>query len=78
MADIMLVLTVEKLGEDMVGGERADRKRRDELTRGRRHDAAHRSAALAQPADQVERLVGRDAAADDEQDALAGEGRRST
>ncbi len=32
--------------------------------------AAHRSAALAQAADQVERLVGRDAAADDEQDAL--------
>ena len=28
---------------------------------------AHRDAALAQPADQVERLVGRDPAADDEQ-----------
>ena len=36
---------------------------------------AHRGAALAQPADQVERLVGGDAAADDEQDALAGEAR---
>ena len=36
--------------------------------------AAHRGAALAQPADQVERLVGGDAAADDEQDALAGQG----
>ena len=74
MADIMLVLPVEQLGEDMVGGQRADRKRRDELLRRRRHDAAHRSAALAQAADQVERLVGRDAAADDEENALAGKG----
>ena len=31
MADIVLVLAVEKLGEDMVGGQRADRQRRDEF-----------------------------------------------
>jgi hypothetical protein len=58
----------------VVGRKRADRKRRDEFPRGRCHDAANRSAAFAQAADQVERLVSGDAAADDEQDALAGEG----
>ena len=35
---------------------------------------AHRDAALAQPADQVERFVGGDAAADDEQNAFAAGG----
>ena len=73
VADIVLVLPVEKLGEDVVGRQRADRQRRDECLRGLGHDAANRRAPLAQPPDQVERLVGRDAAADDEQDALAGE-----
>ena len=74
MADILLVLAVEQIGEDMVGGQRADRQRRDELLRRLGHHGAHRGAALAQPADQVERLVGGDAAADDQQDALAGKG----
>ena len=40
MADIVLVLPVEKLGEDVIGGKRADRKRRHELARSRRHHAA--------------------------------------
>ena len=40
------------------------------LLRGGRHDRAHRDAALAQPPDQIERLVGRNAAADDQQHAL--------
>jgi hypothetical protein len=39
----------------------------------RRHDAAHAERRARAAADQVEALVGRDAAADDEQDALAGE-----
>ena len=63
------LLRVEQVGERMLAGERADRQRRDELLRRLRQDHAHRGAALAQPADQVERFVGRDAAADDEQDA---------
>ena len=74
MADILLVLAVEQVGEDVVGGQRADRQRRDEVLRGLGHDGADGGAALAQPADQVERLVGGDAAADDQEDALAGEG----
>ena len=73
MADIVLVIAVEQFGEDMVGRQRADRQRGDEFLRGCRHHHAHRRTALAQPADQVERLVGGNAAADDEQDALAGE-----
>ena len=74
MADILLVLAVEQIGEDMVGGQRADRQRRDETLRGLGHDGAHRGAALAQPADQVERFVGGDAAADDQENALVGKG----
>ena len=68
------LLRVEQIGIRMLAGERADRQRRDEFLRRLRHHHAHRDAALAQAADQVERFVGGDAAADDEQDAL---GRRS-
>ena len=74
MSDIMLVLAIEEVGENTVGRQRADRQRRDELLRRRRHDGAHRRAPFPQPADKVERLIGGDAAADDEQDALAGKG----
>ena len=40
------------------------------------HHSPHIGAAFAQTPDQVERLVGRDAAADEEQDPPAGEDRR--
>ena len=59
--------------------ERAGGERRDEFLRRLGQDAAHRRAALLQPADQVERLVGGDAAADDEQYSVCnrhGRGRR--
>ena len=69
MADIELALRVEQVGEDVLAGERADRQRRDEFCAASVMTHAHRDAALAQPADQVERFVGGDAAADDEQDA---------
>ena len=49
------------------------RERRDELLRGARHYRAHLRAALLQAANQVEALVGSDAAADDEQDAFVRE-----
>ena len=62
---------IEQVGEGALAGERAGRERRDEMLRRRREDAAHARAALLQPADQVERFVGGDAAADDEQDALS-------
>ena len=67
VADLALVVEVEQLGEHALVAERADRQRRDELLRRPGHDRAHGNAALAQPADQVEALVGGDAAADDQQ-----------
>ena len=70
VTDIVLVLAVEELGEHLPAGDRADRERRHEFLRRPGHHRAHRRAALAQPPDQVERLVGGDAAGDDEEDAF--------
>ena len=75
MADLGLVVAVEQIGMRALAGERGGGERRDELLRALGQDAAHAGAALAQAADQVERLVGGDAAADDEKDALAREHR---
>ena len=69
--DVEFAVLVEQLDERLFPRDRADRHRRDEFLRGARHHHAHRDAALAQAADQVERLVGRDAARDDEQHASA-------
>ena len=69
MADLGLVLAVEQVGVGARPGERGGRERRHELLRARGQDAAHAGAALAQPPDEIERLVGGDAAADDEEDA---------
>jgi hypothetical protein len=72
VADILLVLTREQIGVDVTARERADGQRGDEFLRACRHDGPDLGAALAQPADEVERLVGGDAAGDDQQDAFAG------
>jgi hypothetical protein len=71
VADVVLVIAVEQFGEHMIGRKRADRQGGDEFPRGGSHDHAHRGVALAQPADEIQRLVGGDAAADDEQDGSA-------
>ena len=68
MADVELGCRIEQIGVGAFARERADRHGRDELLCGAGHHDAHRKAALAQPADQVERLVGGDAARDDEKD----------
>ena len=62
-------LWIEQIG---VGArqQRAGRERRDEMRRRRREDAAHARAAILQTPDQVERFVGGNAAADDEEDAF--------
>ncbi len=69
VADLALVVEVEQLGEDALVGQRAHRQRRDELLRRPGHDRAHADARLAQAADQLQALVGGDAAADDQHDA---------
>ena len=69
MADVELALRIEQIGEGALAAQRAGGERRDEMLRGGREDAAHLCAAILQAADQVERFVGGNAAADDEQNA---------
>src|SRR5690606_11284392 len=57
---------VEKLGENPLARECASGQRGDELLRALGHDHASRRPALAQPPDQIQALVGCNAAADDE------------
>ena len=60
----------ERVGVDRLPGQGLDRERRDEFGAGTGQDAAHVRAVLPQPPDQVEALVGGDAARDHKQDAL--------
>ncbi len=71
MPDLGLVLQVEQIGEGFFLGEHRERKRRDEFGAGACQDRAHRRAPLLQAAHELEALIGGDAAADDQQDALA-------
>jgi hypothetical protein len=71
MADIGLVLTVEEIRMRALPRKRGRGERRDECLSAGRQDTADGGAALAQAADEVERLVGRDAAPDHEKDAFA-------
>jgi hypothetical protein len=68
MPGIELALGIEQVGVAALVCERS-RSAGDELLRGAGHDAADMDAAILQAADQVERLIGRDAAADDQGDA---------
>ena len=70
MADLALVVEVEQLGEHAVACQRADGERRNEFLRGLGHHGTHGDTALAQAADQIQALVGGNATADDEDDAL--------
>ena len=69
VAHLALVGQRPEIGIDLVLAQRGDRERRHEMLRRRSHDAAHRRAALAQPADQLEALIGGDAAGDDQENA---------
>ncbi len=71
VADVELGLRVEEIGVGMLPGDGAGGQRRDEGLGGRGHHHAHRAAALAQAADEVERLIRGDASPDDEEDAPA-------
>ena len=69
VADLALVVEVEQVNEHALIGQRADGERRHEAGCSRGHDHADMVAALAQAADEVEALVGGDAAADNQEDA---------
>ena len=69
MADIEFALCIEQIRVDAFPGQRAGGQRGHEMLRGLREHAAHAQAAILQTADEIERLIGRDAAADDEKDA---------
>ena len=77
MADVELAVRIEQIGENALAAQRGGGKRRDEMLRGGGEDAAHLHAAVLQAADQIERFIGGDAAADDEQDAVAVRFRRA-
>ena len=68
MADVEFALRIEQVGIGAFAGKRGDGKRRDEVLRGRSEDTARLRAAVLQPADQIERLIGGNAAADDQKD----------
>ena len=70
VADLALVVEVEEVGEHAIVGQRADRKRRHEILGRSRQHGAHRDIALAEPPDEVEALVGGNAAADNEKNSL--------
>ena len=63
----------EQVGVDLALAQRLQRQRRDELRARVGQHAGHAAASAAQQADQFQRLVGGDAAGDDQQDALAGQ-----
>jgi hypothetical protein len=64
----------EEVGIDLVLGQGAERQRRHELRARPRQDRAHANAGLAQQARQLQRLVGRDAAAHDQENPLLVQG----
>src|SRR4029079_11338109 len=71
MPDLGLVLEVEQIGEGAFLGEHGKRERRNELGAAFVKEGAHRRAPLLQPAHELEALISGDAAADDQEDALA-------
>ena len=71
VAHLGLVGQGEQIAEHPFAGQARDRERGDEPGARRRQDAADANTPIAQPADQLEALVGRDAAGNDQQNTLA-------
>ncbi len=71
MTDVELAVRIEQVGMNAFAAQRGGGERRDEMLRGGGEDATHLGAAVLQPPDQIERFIGGDAAADDEQHAVA-------
>ena len=74
VAYLVLLIEVEEVLERLLAGDGGDREWCDEMVRRPTHRDAHRRARLPQPADQLQHLVGGDAAADDDQDFAARQG----
>ena len=66
MPDIVLVLTGEQVGKDLVRGQCTDGQGRDKFFRCLGQHRAHMRTPLTQAADQIETFIGGNAAADDE------------
>src|SRR6185437_740872 len=71
MPHLALVGERPEIGINLVLAERGDRQRRHEFLRRLGQDAAHDGAALAQPPDELEALIGSDAARDDQEETPA-------
>ena len=71
MPHIELGPRIKQIRKGGLAAQRAGGERRHEVLRGAGENAAHLSTAVLQAADEIERFVGGDAAADDEKDALA-------
>ena len=66
--DVGVGARLELVGDDAPPGDRLERDRADEPRGGGRHDGDDFVAALLQPARDLDRLVGADAAGDAERD----------
>ena len=71
MAHLGLGGQIEQIGMHLFARQRRDRQRRDEFLPCAGQHRRHRRATFAQAADQIQRLVGGNAAADDQKNALA-------
>ena len=75
MTDVELGARIEQIGIGAFAAERADGKRCDEMLRGGGENATQRGAAFLQAPNEIERFIGGDASADDEQNARSAQGR---
>ena len=71
MAHLRLAREVEEVGVHVFPGQGGHAQRRHEFGGRAGHDRCHGGAALSQAPDQVQRLVGGNTAADDQQDPSA-------
>ncbi len=78
MRHAVIVVGREQILGHGLAGQGGEGQGGDEALGRRGQQAAHRSAAVAEPADQIETLIGGDAAGDDQQNPLAGQRHRAT
>ena len=77
VTDIELGRRIEQVREHPLGRERAGRQRCDELLRRAGENATYGKPVLLQSPDEIERFVGRNAAANDQENASRARGRNA-